>query len=110
MQEDVPGAAVERVRRDYLVARAHQVGKGENLGRVARGNGNGTGTTLDRGHTSCNGVGGGVGQAAVDVARLGKAELRGAVGCVVKLECRGGVDGKCRGAGGGIGGPAGVDL
>ena len=110
VQEDVPGAAVERVRGDYLVARAHQVGKGENLGRVARGNGNGTGTTLDRGHTSCNGVGGGVGQAAVDVTGAGEGELGSAVLGVLELEGSGGVDGKCRRTGGGIGGPAGVDL
>jgi hypothetical protein len=78
--------------------------------RVAGGDGDGTGAALDRGHAGGDGVGGGVGQAAVDVARLGEGELRGAVSGVVELERRGGVDRERRGAGGGVGSPAGVDL
>ncbi len=93
-----------------MVAGAHEVGEGENLGRVARGDGHGTGRALDGGDAGGNGVGGGVGQATVDVTGLGQGELGGAVLGGVELECGGGIDRQGSGAGHRVGGEAGVNL
>ena len=93
-----------------MVAGAHQVGEGQNLGGVTGGDGHRAGTTLDGGHAGGHGIGGGVGQAAVDVARLGERELGGGVGRGVKLEGGRRVDGKRRGTGRGIGLQTGMDL
>ena len=110
VQEDVPGTAVERVGGDDVVAGAHDVGEGQDLGGVAGGDGDGAGGALDGGHAGGDRVGGGVGQAAVDVARLGEGELGGGVRGGVELERGRGVDRQRRGAGGRVGLEAGVDL
>jgi len=110
VEEDVPRPAVERIGCHDVVARTHDVGDGEDLGRMAGGNRHGTGTTLDGGHASGNGIGGGVGETSVDVAWLGERELGGTVGGIIELERGGGVDGQRCGAGGGVGGEAGMNL
>ena len=103
MQEDVPGAAVEGVGSDDVVACADEVREREELCCVARGNGNSTGAALDGSDTGCDSVGRRVREAAVDVARLGKSELCCAISGVVELECCGCIDRKCCGAGHWIG-------
>ena len=110
VQEDVPGAAVQGVGGDDVVAGAHDVGEGQDLRGVAGGDGDGALRALDGGHAGGHGVGGGVGQAAVDVAGLGQGKLGGAVLGGVKLEGGGGVDGQGSRAGRGVGRQAGVDL
>ena len=81
-----------------MVPRLGDVGEGENLRRVSRGNGNGGCGALDGGDARGDGVGGGVGQAAVHVARTGQGELGGGVLGIVKLPRGRRVDGKCCGA------------
>ena len=85
-----------------MVTRTRQVGDGKDLRCMAGGDGNRTRGPLDCGDARGDGIGGGVGQATVDVAGLGERELGGTVRSVIKLERGGGVDGQRRRAGGGI--------
>ena len=110
VQEDVPGAAVQGVGGHDLVPGAHQVGDGQDLRRVTGGDCDCASRALNGGDARGHGVRGGVGQAAVDVARAAEGELGSAVLGVLELEGRGGVDGQRGGAGGWVGRQAGVDL
>ena len=110
MQEDVPGAAVEGVGCDDVVACTDEVRECEDLCCVAGSDSHSAGAALDGSDTGCDGVGRRVREAAVDIAGLGKSELCCAVSCVVELECGRCVDRECCRAGHGIGCPACVYL
>ena len=58
VEQDVPRTAVERVGGHDVVARTRDVGKGQDLGCVSRGNGDRRGRALYRGDARGNGIGG----------------------------------------------------
>ncbi len=109
VQEDVPGPAVEGVRRDDRIARSGEVEDSKHLRRVARRGRDRIGTPVQCGDAVLEGGVGGVGEARVDVAEGAQPEE---VGCLLgRLErirdCL--VDGEGPRTGGRVGRGAGVD-
>ena len=72
--EEVVRAAVDRRRRDDVVARLRDVQHGERLGRLARGDEQGAGAALERREALLDDRLGRVLDARVDVAELGERE------------------------------------
>ncbi len=109
VQEDVPGAAVERGRRHDVVAGAGEVEQCEHLGGVAGATRDRRAAAFERRDALLEHVVGRVHDARVDVAEGAQAEQVG--GVVGVLEVVGGrlVDRHGASAGGGIGGLAAVD-
>ena len=79
VQEDVPRAAVQRCRRDDVVAGASEVEQREVLRRVTGGDGDRGRTAVQRGEALLEHVSRGVHDAGVDVAERAKAEQIGGV-------------------------------
>ena len=87
--ELVDRAAVELVRGDELVARLHQRVHGQELGRVAGGDGETRGAALERRDALLEHGAGRVADARVDVAeRLQAEQRRGMVDVVEDERCR----------------------
>ncbi|MDQ1113057.1 hypothetical protein QE418_002505 [Microbacterium testaceum] len=87
--EEVVGAAVDRARRDDVVAGLCDVEHGEGLGRLAAGDEEGAGAALEARDALLDDVLRGVLDARVDVAELGqREEVRGVVGVVEHVRGR----------------------
>ena len=109
MVELVDRAAVELVRGDELVARLHQRVHGQELGRVAGGDGERRGAALERRDALLEHGAGRVADARVDVAERLQAEQRRGMVDVVEDEGGGLVDRRRPRAGRGVRRRAGMD-
>ena len=109
VQEDVPGAAVERRRGDDAVAGAGDVEQAEHLGGVARGDGERRAAAVQTGDALLEHVVGGIHDARVDVAERAQAEEVGGVVGVLEVVGDRLVDRDGARAGGGIRSGAAVD-
>ena len=107
--EEVVGAAIERLRRDQVVAGAGQVEHREGLGRLPARHRQGRDAPLEFGHPLLEHIVGGVHDAGVDVPELAKAEEIGSVLGAVEDVARGGVDRHGARVGGRVDDLAGVD-
>ncbi len=103
VQEDVPGAAVERRRRHDVVAGPGEVEQCEHLGGVTGRDGDRRAAAFERRDALLEHVVGGIHDAGVDVAERAQAEEVGGVVGVLEVVGHRLVDRHSASAGGGIG-------
>src|SRR6202043_1664097 len=80
------GAAIQRAGGYQLIARAKQAGDGQELRRLSAGSCEATDAGFERGHALLKNVGGGVHDAAVNVAELLQREKIGGVSGILEDE------------------------